>query len=112
MHVLNNGLVMPNSRSRVAEIKICLPDSRDCACFSEVTATELIILFSFKCNRDNMFCPFLFQRKGKSSWPGSAETFSALSLHESKDALTGKPEQRQTSEVAASRTNSRGRYAR
>ncbi|KAG2620801.1 uncharacterized protein LOC120666189 [Panicum virgatum] len=43
---------------------------------------------------------------------GSAETFSALSLHESKDALTGKPEQRQTSEVAASRTASRGRYAR
>ncbi|RLM99461.1 uncharacterized protein C2845_PM06G28810 [Panicum miliaceum] len=43
---------------------------------------------------------------------GSAETFSALSLHEVKDALTGKPEQRQTSQVAASRTAWRGRYAR
>ncbi|RLN27734.1 uncharacterized protein C2845_PM05G17970 [Panicum miliaceum] len=37
---------------------------------------------------------------------------TALSLHESIDALTGKPEQRQTSEVATSRTAPRGRYAR
>ncbi|CAN6338308.1 unnamed protein product [Urochloa humidicola] len=43
---------------------------------------------------------------------GFAEIFSATSLEKSKDALTRKPEQHQTSEVAASRTASRGRYTR
>ncbi|XP_025808002.1 uncharacterized protein LOC112886340 isoform X3 [Panicum hallii] len=43
---------------------------------------------------------------------GSAEALSALSLQELKDAVTRKPEQRYPSEVAASRTAPRGRYAR
>ncbi|CAN6333940.1 unnamed protein product [Urochloa humidicola] len=41
-----------------------------------------------------------------------AETFSALSLQEPKDILTMKREQRQTSEVSASRAALTGRYAR